>query len=312
VGAATGEADPATVSDFRLDKYLVTVGRFRQFLYAARPPDGGAGWRPAAGAGIHAYLNGGRGLAGESTTPDAAAVYETGWSSADDDMVDASDSNLTTCEWKVAPTAPFPYATWTPTPGPNEDLPVDCVNWYEAYAFCIWDGGFLPSEAEWEYAAAGGSDQRAYPWGSVAPGTANAYAIYGCNYPNGTGQCGCMNPLDDAGCSGVTNIAPVGTATAGAGLWGQLDLAGDMWEWNLDWPAPYASPCSDCANLTQGGLNEHALRGGGFGFPYASSGVAAPGADPPLPSSRETFPAGYADFVRGYGFRCARPPASAH
>jgi formylglycine-generating enzyme required for sulfatase activity len=45
----------------------------------------------------------------------------------------------------------------------------------EAYAFCIWDGGFLPSEAEWECAAAGGPDQREYPWGSTDPGTANLY-----------------------------------------------------------------------------------------------------------------------------------------
>jgi len=30
----TGKADPATVSSFRLDKYLVTVGRFRQFVNA--------------------------------------------------------------------------------------------------------------------------------------------------------------------------------------------------------------------------------------------------------------------------------------
>ena len=49
---------------------------------------------------------------------------------------------------------------------------MNCVNWFEAYAFCIWDGGFLPSDTEWEYAAAGGSLQREYPWGSTAPGTA--------------------------------------------------------------------------------------------------------------------------------------------
>ena len=92
---------------------------------------------------------------------------------------------------------------------------MNCVNWWEAYAFCIWDGGFLPSDAESEYAAAGGDQQRPYPWGTAAPGSANQYAIYGCNYPNA------------GACSGVANIAPVGTAAAGAGRWSQLDLVGD-------------------------------------------------------------------------------------
>jgi hypothetical protein len=53
----TGEAAPATVSGFRLDKYEVTVGRFRQFVSAW-----GAGWLPPPGLGKHAHLNGGRGL----------------------------------------------------------------------------------------------------------------------------------------------------------------------------------------------------------------------------------------------------------
>jgi len=35
--------------------------------------------------------------------------------------------------------------------GSLRDLPVNDVTWYQAYAFCIWDGGFLPSEAEWNY-----------------------------------------------------------------------------------------------------------------------------------------------------------------
>jgi sulfatase modifying factor 1 len=48
------EADPATVSGFRLDKYEVTVGRFRRFMAAW---DGG--WLPAADSGQHVHLTGG-------------------------------------------------------------------------------------------------------------------------------------------------------------------------------------------------------------------------------------------------------------
>jgi formylglycine-generating enzyme required for sulfatase activity len=49
---------PATISSFRLDRFEVTVGRFRKFTAAW---DGG--FRPAAGAGKHGHLNGGQGLA---------------------------------------------------------------------------------------------------------------------------------------------------------------------------------------------------------------------------------------------------------
>ncbi len=58
----TSQAYPATVSDFRLDKYEITVGRFRKFVAAW---DGG--WRPAQGDGKHTHLNGGQGLLDSST-----------------------------------------------------------------------------------------------------------------------------------------------------------------------------------------------------------------------------------------------------
>jgi formylglycine-generating enzyme required for sulfatase activity len=230
----SGEADRATVSDFKLDKYLVTVGRFRQFVNAW---NFGTGFTPPAGSGKHTHLNGGLGLVNAGAPADAGTVYETGWLASDDANVALTDANLQFCGTN---------STWTSAPGNQESLPIDCLNWYEAYAFCIWDGGFLPSEAEWAYAAAGGEPEREYPWGSTAPGTANLYAIYGdgagnCYYPSGT----------MAACTGVANIAPVGTATLGAGRWGQLDLAGEMWQWTLDWySSSYDEPCVDCANLT--------------------------------------------------------------
>jgi len=49
-GGPTGEANPATVSSFRLDKYEVTVGRFRQFVNAVMPTDAGpGGYSPTTG-----------------------------------------------------------------------------------------------------------------------------------------------------------------------------------------------------------------------------------------------------------------------
>ena len=66
-------ADQATVSEFRLDRYLVTVGRFRAFVSAW---SGGNGWLPSPGSGKHTQLNGGLGL--QNVADDAGVAYETG------------------------------------------------------------------------------------------------------------------------------------------------------------------------------------------------------------------------------------------
>ncbi len=234
-GGPTALADPATLSTFRLDKYLVTVGRYRQFVSAVLPADGGAGWSPVAGSGKHTHLNGGLGLADVGS--DAGTAYELGWVASDDSNIAPTDANLA-CE--------PPYDAWTNTAGGQENLPINCVNWYEAYAFCIWDGAFLPSAAEWGYATAGGIEQRPFPWGSTEPGTNSEYAIYGNDYPTGTNDS-----------VGGGNIAPVGYAALGAGRWGQLDLVGELFAWNLDWwndnglgLNEYVNPCVDCAYLT--------------------------------------------------------------
>jgi formylglycine-generating enzyme required for sulfatase activity len=186
------------------------------------------------------------------------------------------------------------FSTWTPSAGSQERLPMSCVNWYEAYAFCIWDGGFLPSQAEWEYAAAGGSQQREYPWGSTDPGTASQYAIYGdgqigdtddnCYYPS-------LGP-----CIGVSNIAPVGTPALGAGLWGHLDLAGNVEQWVLDcYPVwGFLNPCTDCVSFENCG--SRMVPGGLFDL---GSSMLINASDVGIdPMSRQV----------GTGFRCARTP----
>lgn len=264
---ATDLADPAWVSDFRLDKYLVTVGRYRSFVAAWK---GGTGYTPPAGSGKHAHLNSGRGL----STTGAARTFEEGWSDADALNLAPTNENLSCFA---------DYASWTQSPGSHEDLPINCVNWWEAYAFCIWDGGFLPSETEVLYAAAGGDEQRQYPWGSSAPGTDSQLAIYGCNFPDGPGTC-----------RGTANIAPVGTASLGPGRWGHLDLVGELAQWSLDWYAPYVGLCVDCANLEP--ASGRVIRDGYFGSP-----------EPILRSAyRNSFYPTNRFF--NFGFRCARAP----
>jgi sulfatase modifying factor 1 len=262
---------PATITGLRIDAYEVSVGRFANFINAVLLGDG----LPEAGAGKHAYLNGGMGLANVS---DAGSSYETGWDPTWDTTIATTqadwDSNL----------SGFVSSTWyPPRPAVNADLPINTVTWYEAYAFCIWDGGFLPTEAEWNYAASGGDEQRVYPWGGADPGTASEYAIYDCYYGgNGPGSCGAWG-----------NIAPLGTPPMGDGKFGQSDLAGSMWEWTLDAFAPYVTPCNDCVALSGAA---RVFRGGSFyqTAAYLAAGSRVSGA----PASR----------FDGVGFRCARTP----
>jgi len=258
-------AIPATVSDLRLDTYLVTVGRFRAFVTAgmgtqARPPASGAGART---------LNG--------------TANQGGW----DPSFNASLATSTTA-LIAAVKCNATYQTWTDTAGGNENLPMNCITWFEAMAFCAADGGFLPTEAEWNYAASGGSAQRAYPWSSP-PGSTTidcTYANYYINNPSGTL---CVN-----GTTGAANR--VGSESPkGDGLWGQTDLGGNVFEWNLDWYAPtYSAPCNDCANLTS--TSFRVTRGGGF-YNFAASA--------------RTGDRNYAmptDRYFGNGVRCARAP----
>ena len=219
---------PATVSSFRLDKYEVTVGRFRKFVDAMV-----SGWLPPSGSGKHSHLNGGSGLANS-----AASGFEPGWDTEWSEPSLPYRMYSSRVDWDASLACDATFQAYTSGAGSNETRPVNCVNWYQSYAFCIWDGGFLPSEAEWNYAQVGGSQQRDYPWGAAVPGTNTDLAVWGCFF-NGTGTC-----------TGVTNLAPVGSVPAGNGRYGQSDLGGNIHEFTLDVNALYStSECDNCAHL---------------------------------------------------------------
>ena len=149
--------------------------------------------------------------------------------------------------------------------GVGDELPVHCVDWYDAVRFCnrlseleglepayiisgdevAWDrhanGYRLPTEAEWEYAAkAGGA--------SVYAGTSEPEAV--CRYgnvanPSTKEKYASWLTWDTFTCSdGYDGLAPVGRFQANA--WGLHDMTGNVWEWVWDWYGDYpASPGTD-------------------------------------------------------------------
>jgi len=227
----TDENHPATLRSFVMDKFEVTVSRFRAFVHAY------PGSVPAVGEGKSKYLLGDPGWTGEYALPATKAELEALLESCGTEEDGAS------------------LTTWTATPGPYENYAANCVSFPLAQAFCIADGGRLPTEAEWNYAAAGGDQQRVYPWSNPPANTTirpeNAHY-----FDQLTGDPTPSRPFE------------VGTKPAGVGRWGQEDLAGNVWEWTqdlyLDEYPP--GPCQDCATLQDSFATDRVIRGGGHEF----------------------------------------------
>jgi iron(II)-dependent oxidoreductase len=154
--------------------------------------------------------------------------------------------------------------------------PVCGVNWYEASAYARWRGSRLPTEVEWEKAAAwcpATGETRRYPWGDAAPTRAHA---------------------DHDAVRGVP--APVGSFPAGRSACGVLDMAGGVWEWTSSRFRPYDG---FVAFPYRGYSQPH------FGVCRVLKGGSWATRGPLLRSSfRNFYPS---DYRQGFlGFRCAR------
>lgn len=105
----------------------------------------------------------------------------------------------------------------------REDHPVVHVSWFDAQAYCDWAGLLLPTEAQWEYAARGGLEQRRFAWGDeLMPGGEHRCNIWQGRFP-------ATNTREDGhyGTAPVHAYAPNG--------YGLHNVCGNVWEWCADW-----------------------------------------------------------------------------
>ena len=106
-----------------------------------------------------------------------------------------------------------------------ERLPQTCVTWEQAQDYCIWKGGSLPTEAQWEKAARG-TTGASWPWGQAPPNCGVANFRYAAAYCTG-------GPVE---VGSYKNIDPLVSDTPTArSPFGLLDTTGNVWEWTRDW-----------------------------------------------------------------------------
>jgi sulfatase modifying factor 1 len=123
-------------------------------------------------------------------------------------------------------------ANWRRPEGPQSDIadrsdhPVVQVSWNDALSYCTWARKRLPTEAEWEFAARGGLERAAFPWGDeLEPEGEHRMNVWQGKFPND-------NTIGDGyyGTCPVDAFAPNG--------YGLYNTTGNVWEWTADWFHP--------------------------------------------------------------------------
>ena len=150
----------------------------------------------------------------------------------------------------------------------GEDHPVVCVSWNDANAYAEWlsirtgQAYRLPSEAEWEYAARGGSQQSRF-WGDDPE--------EGCEYANGADAAFAQRFKDIGYITTACDDKAVFTIRTGnyrRNAFGLSDMLGNVWEWTADcWHEDYTGAPNDGSAWEAGGdCALRVVRGGGWSF----------------------------------------------
>ena len=181
-----------------------------------------------------------------------------------------------------------------------KDHPVAFVSWNDAKNYCGWAGRRLPTEAEWEKAAAWNpisNEQQVYPWG-------NEFDCKRGNYDDEIILDASIMPATSPNCDGFARSSPVGSFSEGASPYGALDMGGNVWEWVND-AFIETDPFTDTVNYyaispafnppgVDPAISEYrVMRGGSWNFTFGFGRAAY----------RLWY--GLDDTYDGVGFRCA-------
>jgi formylglycine-generating enzyme required for sulfatase activity len=172
--------------------------------------------------------------------------------------------------------------------------PITGVSWFDARDYCVFLGGHLPTEAEWEKAARGENGET-YPWGNEPVDCERAVI-----QSEAGRSCGVMKAGNHPETGRVIEVE-----SRPAGRYGLYDMAGNAEEWVADWYSPDYEVCGDaclgdnprgpCEGADDcDGHGQRVVRGGSWYWPAAH--VTGYHRRRHLPSN---------EYFHHFGFRCA-------